>query len=333
VGASYPNAPYGLYLVTEIDPHAPVSHPPGPFSLLTPTAGDTLGEGDIEFTWEAAIDPDEGDAIVYALLLDSDTLFDDPLAFGPLSATSFVWQTDTDDVAINWRVAAQDLAGNLTICADRHRQFLRVIPDETEPFSLLFPDSGEILIQPFIEFRWELAVDTDFIDQVLYDLVFDVRDTSFAIEGLVDTFVSIDLADQPLIFQSDTVFWHVRANSLFPEMSLDSRETWSFINWNEPVEEGGAVVATFGLGSAYPNPFNAELTIPYEIDRITDVRLQIFNLSGRLVETLVAAERWPGRYTARWRGTSSGAEVGSGTYFVRLTADSRTETAKLIYLK
>ncbi|MBU1637857.1 T9SS type A sorting domain-containing protein, partial [bacterium] len=162
---------------------------------------------------------------------------------------------------------------------------------------------------------------------------FEVRDTSFAIVGLADTFVTIDLLNNPIIMQSDTVQWHVVANSYLPPMSLASREVWTFINWNEAVSQIPEIVSSFGLGPVYPNPFNSSTTITYDVNAIADVRLEVFSIEGRLVETLVAAERWPGRYTARWNGTSNGYAAGSGTYFVRLTAGSQVSTKKLILLR
>ncbi|MBU0690945.1 hypothetical protein KKH18_03935, partial [bacterium] len=315
VGVSQPAAEYGFYLMTDPDPAAPIEHPPNPFALLTPAADDTLFEGNIVFTWEEAVDPDPGDQIVYALLMDSDTLFESPMAIGPLMNETYTWITDTDNVFIHWRVAAQDIAGNLTVCSDRHRTFLRVFPDSTLPFSLIAPEDDEVLTSPTAEFRWERAVDTDLSDEVSYDLVFEVRDTSFAIVGLADTFVTIDLLNNPIIMQSDTVQWHVVANSYLPPMSLASRELWTFVNWNEAVSQIPEIASSFGLGMVYPNPFNSSTTITYDVDAIADVRLEVFSIEGRLVETLVAAERWPGRYTARWNGTSNGYAAGSGTYF------------------
>lgn len=333
VGVRQPSAEYGYYLVTAPDPSAPVEHPPNPFALLTPAADDTLYEGSIVFTWEEAIDPDPGDQVVYALLLDADTLFESPIAFGPLMSESYTWNTDTDNVYVNWRVVAQDISGNLTVCADRQRTFLRVLPDSTQSFSLLAPVDDAILPSPSPEFSWERAVDNDLADQVTYDLVFDVRDTSFAITGLVDTFVTINLLNNPIIGQSDTVQWHVVANSLIPPMSRASNETWTFVNWNEPAEQTPEIAFDFGLDLIYPNPFNASTTITYNIDAIADVRLDVFSIEGRLVETLVATERWPGRYTARWDGTSSGNAVGSGTYFIRLIAGAQVSTKKIVLLK
>ena len=333
VGVTQPAAEYGFYLMTDPDPAAPIQHPPNPFSLISPGAGDTLLEGNIVFEWEEAVDPDPGDAVAYALLLDSDTLFEDPMAIGPLSTETFTWMTDTDDVVIYWRIVAQDNSSNLTVCADRHRSFLRVIPDETQPFSLLAPSDGEIMVLPSPEFRWEEAADADLSDEVTYDLVFEVRDTSFAIEGLVDTFVAINLGNNPVIMQSDTVHWHVVANSLLPQMSVVSNEEWMFVNWNEPVTAQPELVTSFGLGPVYPNPFNASTTITYDINHVADTRLEIFSISGRLVETLVSSERWPGQYTARWHGTSNGISVGSGMYFVRLTAGNQVSTKRLTLVK
>jgi hypothetical protein len=332
-GLRRPNAEYGYYLVTDPDPAAPVQHPPNPFNLLAPADGDTLGAGNIQFNWELATDPDPGDQIRYALLLDADTLFDNPIAIGPLLNPTYTWTSDTDDVELYWRVAAQDNADNIRVCNQRQWSFKRVIPDPTQPFSLAAPDSGSAIPTPSAQFRWEPALDPDLTEQLTYDLVIEVGDTSFTVEGLTDTSVTLDLSTISVIMQSDSISWHVVAHSLFPEMDMESRTRWYFIMWNENTDAPGAIAYDFTLEPAYPNPLNASVSIPYVIDRTGPVSLEIFDLQGRLVKTLVDAERWPGLYTARWDGRANGAETASGMYFARLRAGERIKTTRLLLLK
>jgi hypothetical protein len=101
-------------------------------------------------------------------------------------------------------------------------------------------------------------------------------------------------------------------------------------------EEPGTVVPpfSFSLGSAYPNPFNPTVTIPYAVGALSPVRLSVFDLLGREVAVLVSDVREPGAYAARWNATS----FASGIYFSRLTAGSTAQptfsaTQKLILLK
>ena len=66
----------------------------------------------------------------------------------------------------------------------------------------------------------------------------------------------------------------------------------------------------------------------------TDRSLQVFDVAGRLVTTLVNEPRGAGRYSATWNGVdASGARVGSGVYFYRLSAGNGSLTRKMVLLK
>ncbi len=82
---------------------------------------------------------------------------------------------------------------------------------------------------------------------------------------------------------------------------------------------------TFGLSQSFPNPFSYSTSIRYQVpvDGLprTAVSLAIYDLSGRLVRTLVDTEQGPGYYVVRWDGKdASGYAVASGLYFYRLSA-------------
>ncbi len=84
----------------------------------------------------------------------------------------------------------------------------------------------------------------------------------------------------------------------------------------------------------YPNPFNLETTIQYHLPEAVDVRLAIYNLRGQEVRALVDEHQSAGFKTVRWDGRDHfGQEVGSGTYFARLTAGRLLITGKLILQK
>jgi hypothetical protein len=99
-----------------------------------------------------------------------------------------------------------------------------------------------------------------------------------------------------------------------------------------PVASGGP--ASFGLGSNFPNPFNPETVIPYDVAERSRVRLDIFDLTGSRVKTLTDAVCEPGRHTASWDGrTSQGAPAPSGVYVVRLRAGDRIIQSKITLIR
>ena len=111
----------------------------------------------------------------------------------------------------------------------------------------------------------------------------------------------------------------------------------SVILYSRPDPSVAPAVTALNLGQNFPNPFNPTTRIPFSItsgglDR--PVRLEIFDMSGRLVRTLVDDARGGGEYQALWDGSDdSGRPAPSGIYFYRLTDGGQKETRKLHLLK
>ena len=91
----------------------------------------------------------------------------------------------------------------------------------------------------------------------------------------------------------------------------------------------------FALLQNFPNPFNPETTIGYELAESADVTLQIYNVVGQVVRTLIASESQSiGRYQVRWDGMDDrGMPVSSGIYFYQLSAGKFQDVRKLMLLK
>ena len=89
----------------------------------------------------------------------------------------------------------------------------------------------------------------------------------------------------------------------------------------------------FELGHNYPNPFNPSTVIPYQLPVSTRVRLEIFNILGQRVTTLVDGERPAGFHTARWDATNaSGRAVAAGVYFYRLKGGGMHLTRSMVLI-
>lgn len=85
----------------------------------------------------------------------------------------------------------------------------------------------------------------------------------------------------------------------------------------------------------FPNPFNPKTTIEFGIASAVGVRLEVFDVSGRLVRTLVdEANMRTGTYRVLWNGNdSNGHAVAAGVYYCRLEAGDRVEKTKLVLVK
>ena len=91
---------------------------------------------------------------------------------------------------------------------------------------------------------------------------------------------------------------------------------------------------SFSLGNNYPNPFNPSTTIDYSVAEPGLVNLSIFDISGRLVKTLVSDNKNVGLYTATWNGlTDSGVSASAGMYFYTIEAGDFVETKKMLLAK
>ena len=89
----------------------------------------------------------------------------------------------------------------------------------------------------------------------------------------------------------------------------------------------------FYLGQNYPNPFNPSTIIPYRLPVSTRVRLEVFNVLGQRLATLVDAEQPAGFHTATWDGTdAAGRGVAAGLYLYRLVGDGMRLTQSMVLL-
>ena len=89
-----------------------------------------------------------------------------------------------------------------------------------------------------------------------------------------------------------------------------------------------------GLASVYPNPFNPQTTIVFELAQPERTELAIYNLQGSLVRTLVSETRPGGRHEVVWNGKdNNGQQVASGVYMARLKAGSVAQMRKLVLVK
>ena len=96
----------------------------------------------------------------------------------------------------------------------------------------------------------------------------------------------------------------------------------------------GSGKVTAGLAPNFPNPFNSRTLIPYRLATPGTVRLEIYNLLGQSLRTLVDQYQDAGFYKARWDARDRrGAMVSAGMYLVRLHYPGGAQTQRLLYLK
>jgi len=88
------------------------------------------------------------------------------------------------------------------------------------------------------------------------------------------------------------------------------------------------------LHGAFPNPFNPETTISYSLQRDCEVTLDIYNVKGQKIRTLVKGVRSAGVHKVVWNGCDDdGRSVGSGVYFCRLQSEGFVSVKKMVMVK
>jgi formate-dependent nitrite reductase cytochrome c552 subunit len=96
----------------------------------------------------------------------------------------------------------------------------------------------------------------------------------------------------------------------------------------------GQVPTTYSLNQNFPNPFNPTTTIEFALPQHETVRLEVYDVLGRLVSTLANSDMAAGTYRVVWNGKdANGQSVASGLYLYRLQAGSFTSVKKMLMLK
>jgi hypothetical protein len=89
----------------------------------------------------------------------------------------------------------------------------------------------------------------------------------------------------------------------------------------------------YALKENYPNPFNPETTIKYQLPVAGEVTLEIYNMLGQVVRTLVSEHQNAGRYVLQWDATNDGGQpLSSGVYFYRIQAGGEFQSYKKMLL-
>jgi hypothetical protein len=91
---------------------------------------------------------------------------------------------------------------------------------------------------------------------------------------------------------------------------------------------------SFALGQNFPNPFNPATKIAYRLNKPAQVRLSVYDITGREVNRLVDRYQSVGDYNISWNSNDyNGQKMASGMYFARLNVDNESVTRKMVMTK
>ena len=167
--------------------------------------------------------------------------------------------------------------------------------------------------------EFDECVDTTLIGTNVFIPYSDLYETITDVDGLTAINISWDVET------SDD--WDVTPSANGP---------WTFTvdaGWMLSAEEE-LLPEVFALYNNYPNPFNPITNIKYDIPEVSDVRIDIYNLAGQRVRTLVSKQHQPGRYKIQWSATNdAGSPVASGMYIYKIHAKDFVSVKKLLLMK
>jgi hypothetical protein len=168
---------------------------------------------------------------------------------------------------------------------------------------------------------WDEAPEADFDYFTVYGSATDVLDGTATVIGYTVE-PTLDVHDAPFLY------YHVTATD-FAGNEGKAATTENPV----AVPAGGVIPTAFALRPNQPNPFRSSTTITFDLPAEKGVTLTVYDISGRLVRTLVSESLPAGRYVRAWDGRDAvGRSLAPGLYFYRIEAGTFLETRKAVRL-
>jgi hypothetical protein len=136
---------------------------------------------------------------------------------------------------------------------------------------------------------------------------------------------------QELMYPNDYYWFQVRSSEAVK--SLNCRITETAFALPNPRRSRHTISAELPV-NIYPNPFNPDTTISFELSKAAPTSVKIYNLKGQLVATVLDAEMAAGKHNISWKGKDyRGKNVASGLYLIRVQSGQHCSTRKAILMK
>lgn len=187
---------------------------------------------------------------------------------------------------------------------------------------------------------WTNSVDPDgtpveYVLELIFENTGDTLDTAMSVTNFFLQHAEVlEYMEEAGVTQLN-ISWDVFAEDGF-DYSTSSNGPWSL------TIDGGLALSVdnntlpevFALHNNYPNPFNPITNIRYDIPEASDVRIDIYDLVGKKVKTLVSKQHQPGRYKIQWNATNEfGSAVATGMYIYKIQAKDFVSVKKLLLMK
>ena len=115
-----------------------------------------------------------------------------------------------------------------------------------------------------------------------------------------------------------------------PSHHNDAAKTVSFYGVLESLNSASETPpSSFDLNQVYPNPFNSQVKIDFSLDHSRNMRVEILNLNGGLLDTILNDRLGTGEHSIIWKA----ADIAAGVYFIRISSKDISEMKKVVLLK
>ncbi len=225
-------------------------------------------------------------------------------------------------------IYAQRIAGNGTLIDSTFQVGPDIVP-QWQPPAVAADEAGNFII------AW-----TDNRNQVYPDVQIEVFAQRFNNEGtpIGPDFSVSGNSTLPYEYTPDVKLFDNKIYSTWAERDRFDVGTgvdiWAnVLDWNNPVgiknDNIKAIPTVFSLDQNYPNPFNPTTAIGYQLSVVSQVDLNIYNVLGQKVATLVSKLQAPGQYQISWDASG----FPSGLYFYQIRTGKHSEERKMMLLR
>ncbi|RKY55155.1 MAG: hypothetical protein DRP93_03910, partial [Candidatus Neomarinimicrobiota bacterium] len=295
---------------------------PYAFNLLSPAkdfVADTLKPS---FSWEPSSDKDPGDEILnYELYLGTRLNSMGCIYSGP--ETHYQIMSDLEENGnYLWYVKAVDHASASTRSSDEYRNLGINTINEAPPAPVLIsPSYNSYQTTRYPHLEWTAVQDPDPGDEVHYKVFYWYTGGS----SVYTLILSETSCDNRRFSNYKEYFWTVA--------SVDDHDVYSFSDtstfYTDTKLDVVDLPGEFSLQNNYPNPFNPVTQITYTLPQEEYVKIDVYELSGKHVSTLIDASRQAGSYSVQFNAFG----LASGIYIYTMKAGDFTQSAKMLLLK
>lgn len=254
----------------------------------------------------------------YEIELSHTSAFDTSLVVRDYENTEIeIEEVVTDTTEFFWRVRAE-VDGKKTNWSEVWNFTTELRPPEVPEWK---PEDGAEDVEELIV-EWSAAERAETYNlQLAEDEEFDelVVDE----EGIEETEYEIDELEG-----NTTYYWRIEAHNASGGSGWSDVLSFTTADVVSAGEEAD-IPEEFALGENYPNPFNPETQISYALPEQAQVRLEVYNVLGEHVTTLVNEQQSAGRYEVSFDASN----LSSGTYIYRIEVGEFTETRQMMFVK